>query len=702
MKETKRGVPHSWRSPWILLLLLGACVWGAHASERQVVINEIMYNPPGQADDLQFLELFNRSASPADLSGWSFSKGIQFRFQKGVTLPPQSFLVICNDPAAFSAHYGVAALGPFSGRLSHKSDKLELTDASGRVIDALTYRDGAPWPVAPDGYSCSLERICPDAASDLPENWSASALPDVKRATGTPGAQNDSYSANLPPVISSLVFTPRCPSPAQDVQVTVRVADPDGVRNVTLFYQLVGTRRETEEKEIPMVRRSGDERSGEYAASLGAQAHGQLVRFRIAALDGANAQRISPAPNEPRPAYSYVTFEPRDQGRIPLAFLVNVRPPARGARHYEPPSLRSAEPSPSRGNGALFYLPSGGGEAETYDFVSVAARHGGYKVHFQKDRPLKGMTSINLISEGPMRWILAEPLAYAVFRMAGVPAPLTEHVRLSVDGRLIGFHLLVEQPNETFLERNGRSPDGNLYKLVWYGQNVIEQHEKKTNRSSGHDDLIQTLNGLRRKTGAEQWAFIQENFNVEEVANYFAVNMCIQNWDGFFNNYFAYHGPGQNGKWEIYPWDEDKTFGDYDGASNRYDWYTLPLTYGANLGNAAQSQRSFGGFSFGGGGSWWRPPGHFSGPLLANPQFRAVFLARLGELCQTVFAEESLGPIIQAMEQRLGPEVRLRAQALNQSPQRGLSEFAGYMESFRAQVQNRRKFILSELAKSSK
>ncbi|MHC1764104.1 MAG: CotH kinase family protein [Verrucomicrobiia bacterium] len=701
MKDTKRGEPHRRRSPWILLVLLWAGLGGAHASERQVVINEIMYNPPGQADSLQFLELFNRGASPVDLSDWSFTKGIKFGFDKGVTLAPQSFLVICKDPAAFSGHYGIPAIGPFTGRLSRKSDKLELADASGRVVDSLTYSDEAPWPSAPDGYSSSLERICPDAHSDLPENWSASTLPDVKRAAGTPGTQNDSFSANLPPVISSLDLAPKCPTPQQRVQITARVADADGVRSVTLFYRKVGTRGQSEEVEVPMVRQSGSEQSGEYSASIGPQAHGQLVRFRIVASDRTDSQRISPSPHEPRPAYSYFTFEPGGQGRIPIAFLVNVKPPTRGPGHYEPPSRRSADPSATRGGGAFFYLPSGGGEPETFDFVSVAGRHGGYKVRFQKDRPLKGMTGINIISEGPMRWILAEPLAYAVYRMAGVPAPLTEHVRLAVDGRLIGFHLLVEQPNEVFLERNGRSPDGNLYKLVWYGQSVIEQHEKKTNQSSGHDDLIQLLSGLRRKTGADQWAFIQENFNVEEVANYFAVNMCIQNWDGFFNNYFAYHSPGENGKWEIFPWDEDKTFGDYDGASPRYDWYTMPLTYGANLGNAAQS-RSFGGFPFGGGGNWWRPPGYFSGPLLANPQFRAVFLARLEELCHTVFTEEGVGPIIQAMEQRLGPDVRLRAQAVNQSPQRALSEFAGYMESFRAQVKNRRKFILSELAKSSK
>jgi spore coat protein CotH len=177
------------------------------------------------------------------------------------------------------------------------------------------------------------------------------------------------------------------------------------------------------------------------------------------------------------------------------------------------------------------------------------------------------------------------------------------------------------------------------------------------------------------------------------------VNMCIQNWDGFFNNYYAYHDSGSTGKWEIYPWDEDKTWGDYDGASSNYDWYEMPLTYGM-AGN--QSPRDFARWGSGifGGVSWWRPPGPFSGPLLANPEFRKRFLARVQEICATKFTIQTFFPIIDAMEKRLEPEVRLRASVLHQDPRQMLQEFADDMDSFREQVQNRRKFIFKQLARS--
>ena len=173
------------------------------------------------------------------------------------------------------------------------------------------------------------------------------------------------------------------------------------------------------------------------------------------------------------------------------------------------------------------------------------------------------------------------------------------------------------------------------------------------------------INGLNKTTGAEQWAFIKENFNVEEFANYYVVNMCIQNWDGFFNNYFPYHDTGGTGKWEMYPWDEDKTWGDYDGASPDYDWYEMPLTYGMN-GDQSPSLDlpdprriacrvpSVARELVAGSRLLFRTAPGESGVL------RTRFLARLREFCTTTFTDEKIFPIINAMEKRLEPEIAIR------------------------------------------
>jgi spore coat protein CotH len=180
------------------------------------------------------------------------------------------------------------------------------------------------------------------------------------------------------------------------------------------------------------------------------------------------------------------------------------------------------------------------------------------------------------------------------------------------------------------------------------------------------------------------------------MIDYFAVNMCIQNWDGFWNNYYAYQSPPPGGKWELIPWDEDKTWGYFDSGNRRDDWYEMPLDFGM-IGNSRGWGGRFGGGPFG-GPSGWRPPGHFSGPLLANPEFRRRFLLRLREVCETVFTTERMAPFIDGLQNRLEEEVAFSANLRGQDPTFALKQFHADLQALRNQVVHRREFILKELA----
>ncbi len=689
----------------------------ARAADSDIIINEIMYHPPEDRDDLQYVELFNRGQTAVDLSGWTL-KGVKFVFPDKTAMAPGAYLVLCRDRAAFARQYGTSmtVIGDFPGRLKHGGERIELEDAGGKTIDEVTYSDEEPWPVGPDGYSPSLERICPFVSGKEAHNWSASKMPVLESSAGTPGRRNDSFSSNRPPAISMGEF--KTPAPGQPAPVTVEVTDPDGIKEVTLLYCLARTGGETTETAIAMQRIAGDEKKGTYQAAIAGQPEGALVRFRIQAQDAAGATRTLPSANEPRPTYSYSTFVNTNTARIAFAHVINVtqpppevQPPVRRsflAQLFSPspaqpparPMFAPPAPSPARGNGAFIYIPPDGGEVHTFDHVRVRSRRGGFKVHFQKDRAFKGMTGINVIFDGPPRWVLSEALSFELYRMAGVKASATEHLRVWLDGRLLGYHLMVEQPNKAFLRRHVGDDSGNLYKLLWYGGNIVGQHEKKTNETTGHEDLLKLIEGLNRESGAQQWQFIQKSFDVEQFTNYYAVNMCIQNWDGFFNNYFTYHDTGGSGKWTIFPWDEDKTWGDYDGASRQYDWYEMPLTFGMkddpSRGFGLRGQPGFFGRT-----PWWRPGGYFAEPLLANPQFRQRFLARLAEMCNSIFTEEKFLPVIDALEKRLEPEIAVRAQAEGRNAGTSLKAFHEHIQSFRNQLKYRRAFLLAEFKKAS-
>ena len=669
---------------WVLPVVLAAA--GARGG-GDVIINEIMYHPPGELNDLQYLELFNRGTATANLAEWSFRKGIRFVFPADTTLAPGSFLVVCRNRRAFAKHYGTepAALGDFEGNLSHRGERIELADARGQLVDEVKYADGELWPAGPDGYSASLERICPFQSGQAPENWAGSLLPDLERPAGTPGRTNDNFSANLPPVIAPVEF--KAPSPGREMEITAEVADADGVKSVQVFYQILRPRERSAEMETPMRRTAGTAAQGQFQGAIPAQPEGVLVRFRIKAVDETGAVRFQPPPNEPRPTYSCSTFVNTNTAHIPFAFVVTEAAGPQSARRRSreaPQNARASSDEPPRGNSAFIYLPPAGGEVLTFDYVHTRPRRGGFKVHFQKDRPLRGMTGINLIFEHSPRWVLAESLAYELYRMAGVPAPLSGHLRVWYDGRPLGYQLLVEQPNKAFLARNQRADDGGLYKVIWQGHGLVGQHEKKTQVATGHKDLLALHSGLTQARGEAQWAFIQDHFSVEEFASYYAVNMCIQNWDGFFNNHYLYHDTGGTGKWEVYPWDEDKTWGYFDGAARPYKWYEMPLTYGMN-GDRSRN------------GVWWRSPGWFSGPLLANPQFRARFLDRLEAICADRFILDKFGPVIDALEQTMEPEISVRAQGSGEAPARALKIFHEDIQSFRNQVKHRREYILDEL-----
>ena len=695
---------------FLALLLAGVLLPGARGadgdvSDGDVVINEIMYHPPLDQEELQYVELFNRGTSELDIAGWAFTKGIQFTFAADTKLAAGAWLVVCRNRAAFAKQYGqdIRAVGDFSGKLSHSGEKIKLINARQEVVDAVDFSDREPWPTGPDGCSASLERICPLVSGAGAENWAGSSLPALESPAGTPGRQNDNFSSHLPPVITRVQWN--TPLPGQQAAVTAEVASLDGSPAVTLLWTVLRNGEETKAGEVPMQKLAGSESGHTYQAAIAARPADTLVRFRVQAMDAAGAVRLQPSPHEPRPTYSYFTCINTNSAHVSFAYVFRYAPQANEARGRMSDGRRPPA-EPTRGDVAFIYVPPDGGEVLTFDHVIARPRTDGIKIHFQKDRPFHGMTGINLLAgHQSSRWLLSEPLAFELYRRAGVPAPLTDHLRVWVNGRCLGYQLLIEQPNRSFLARNQRDESGNLYKLVWQNHDLVAQHEKKTHLKEGSQDLVEVIQGMNGKSSSAQWVFIQEHFNVDELANYYAVNMCLQNWDGFFNNYYAYHDMGGTGRWEMYPWDEDKTWGDFDGGPSAYDWYNMPLTLGMTGDQppwVSPLAMAMGGGGPHGGPSWWRRPGWFSGPLLANAEFRRRFLARLEELCQTIFTETDFGPAIDALEKRLEGEIPAAAKAAGRDAAQASRDFRRDMQSFRNQLKHRRDFIQSDLARDGK
>jgi len=159
-----------------------------------VVINEVHYDEDTKTVRAEFIELFNPSANPVDLSGYYFSDGIDFVFPGGSVLAPGGYLVIAEDPATILSRFGYSdALGPFANgsTLKNSGERITLRDPAGNEIDEVDYGLGFPWPTVGDDIgsllvSPSIELINPLLDNDLGGSWRASGFP-VATATGGGG-----------------------------------------------------------------------------------------------------------------------------------------------------------------------------------------------------------------------------------------------------------------------------------------------------------------------------------------------------------------------------------------------------------------------------------------------------------------------------------------------------------------------------------
>jgi hypothetical protein len=671
-----------------LALLLGAFL--AQNATARIVINEVMYHAPNDLNDLEYIELLNSGPEPVDISGWALSKGVKLKFPAGTRIAPKGFIVVARNADRLREFYGIQPLAVFAQKLKNNGERIELVDAAGTVIDAVHYHDRAPWPTGPDGHSGSLERIDPESSGENPANWISSPLStDRKRPMGTPGKPNAGFATKLPPVISNVRFASEDPAPGQTVTVQAELKPESELKEVAVLYRLAGPGFEKPETVVPM--RAGAE--NHFSAMIPGQAKDSLVRFRVRATDAAGQTRFYPAETEPRPAISYLVHDVIEPGKIPFAWIINTTAAEvskgrnnRQAFRFGPWSGNADKQKMPFKSAFVAYDPATR-KAQLFDFVQVNPRKGGRKVHFYGDQLFDEMKGINLIFEEDERYPLTESMAYEVYRRAGMPAEKSYHMRCWVNGQPIGYQLLVEQPNRGFLKRHKIRDDGNLYKLLWFGDGLVGQHAKKTNTREGHQDLQELVKELNSTKDREQWEVIKKNFEVEEVANYFAVNMVLDYWDGFFNNYFAYHDVNGTGKWTMYPWDQDKTWGITDNRGAVF--YQLPLTFGMKGDRPPPGQ----GNNFNG---WWRPPGWFSGPLLANPYFRRIFLTRVKDITENVYTEKVFFPMIDAMGERLRDDVRIRAQIHGEDPTAAMQRHESHLNWMREHLKKRRAFLLAQ------
>ncbi len=165
------------------------------AAFRDIIINEIMADPTPQVNvpPVEFVELYNRSASAVNLTGWKFTDGSSTATLPNTMLASHQYLIISSnaDTALFTPYGNHVGLGSFPS-INNAGDHLYLKNDSLVYIDSVTFSDAWYQDATKQQGGWTLELINPNANVNCPasSNWIASN--DANG--GTPGAQNSVYS----------------------------------------------------------------------------------------------------------------------------------------------------------------------------------------------------------------------------------------------------------------------------------------------------------------------------------------------------------------------------------------------------------------------------------------------------------------------------------------------------------------------------
>lgn len=194
-------------------------------------------------------------------------------------------------------------------------------------------------------------------------------------------------------------------------------------------------------------------------------------------------------------------------------------------------------------------------------------------------------------------------LAYDMFAYMEVPAPLVSYVFVTVNGEDWGLFLAVEEPEESFVERNFGEAHGQLYKpdykslndenadvaLKYTDDNFVSYDNifRKAKFDITDADKQRVVDALKILSTGEE---LESAVNVDEVLRYFTVQVFVVNLDSYLgktgHNYFLYE---EDGILSMLPWDYNLAFATYSlGMPNPINDSTLYVNYPINTPAAGE------------------------------------------------------------------------------------------------------------------
>lgn len=446
---------------------------------------------------------------------------------------------------------------------------------------------------------------------------------NVPSNLGSPGAANSIAAANAGPAISNVAHFPVLPAGGENVVITAKINDPDGIGTVSLLWRndtdVPGT---TNTLAMNDAGTAGDAFAGDgtYSVTLPGLAAGKLAAFRIQALDTAGAPQASIFPTT-HPLIFPVALQTREclirfGETLQYGSLGTYRVWVTAATVTEWVAREKNSNAPFDatfvlGNNRVVYNAGtqySGSPWHAPNFTSpLTGQNPDFEINFPPDDRMLGTTDFVLQSQSGAvaptvdATCQAELTAFWMGRKMGLFANHKRHVHFVINGvRRAIIYEDAQQPNGGSPDQYLRStPDGTLFKIEdWFefddagvGQNNwnanIPQttttingvaNQKKMNRyrwnwriRSQSDpneygafySLVDAMNLANTPTDT---AFVNGLNNIVDMENWMGTILAhriVGNWDayGFERGKNGYAFKPDSGKWVQFLWDMDFAFG---------------------------------------------------------------------------------------------------------------------------------------------
>ena len=439
--------------------------------------------------------------------------------------------------------------------------------------------------------------------------------------TPTPGKPNSVFSPAAAPNIRQVTHTPQQPMAGEDVVISAKVTDPEGVASVTLSYQLVNpgvyinledAAYETTWTDLPMLDTGagGDVVPGDSVYSVtmpgSIQTHRRLIRYRITVEDVPGNSQQTPYEDDEAPNFAYFCYNgvPDWTASKRPGVLPNVTYPSAALDSVAVYHLISKESDviacqwSGPTDGVYRYLGTWVYDGKVYDHMryrirgNASTRQVGrnkWKINFANTHPLEARDNygekykvpwdkINVLPGSNPWWrnnastegtMFCESLGFRAYQISGGTACNTQffHFRV-IDGadeapaadQYAGDFwgmYIAIEQPEAEFLNERNLPAGNIYNV--HGGSGSSLRNQGATQVSDKSDLIAFQGTHNSGTSQAVW---EDNLDFEDYFAFNAMNLAINNADmRNFENVNYYHNSATD-KWHILPWDLDLTFED--------------------------------------------------------------------------------------------------------------------------------------------